>query len=101
MSMSTRSGFSEPALGDALGASHGLDHGVARKRKRNHEGWCADPPGPRRLECACSCGTVGGCGAHGQLHAERRALTDTRLDPNAPAVHLDNLFRNRKTKPRA
>src|SRR4029434_2486092 len=59
------------------------------------------PPGPRRQECAYSCCTSGGCGAHGQLHAERRALTQRRLNPDAPAVHLDNLSRNRKTEPRA
>src|SRR5262249_61890338 len=58
-----------------------------------------DPPGPRRQECVYSCGV--GRGAHGQLHAERRALTDSRLDPNAPAMHLDNIPRNGKTQPRS
>ena len=33
-----------------------------------------------------SCCTSGGCSAHGQLLAERRALRHRRLDPNAPAV---------------
>jgi len=32
---------------------------------------------------------------------ERRALTQRRLDPNAPAVHLDDLSRNGETEPRA
>src|SRR5262245_61304104 len=56
--------------------------------------------GPRRQECACSCRT-GGCGTHGELQPERRALTHRRLDPNAPAMHFDNLSRNGKTQARA
>jgi|SRR6516225_288449 hypothetical protein len=31
--------------------------------KGNRAGWRADPPGPRRQECVCSCCTGSGCGA--------------------------------------
>ena len=33
-------------------------------------------------------------------YTERRALTHFRLDPNAPAMHLDNLSRNGEAQPR-
>src|SRR5262249_8996480 len=37
-------------------------------------------------------------GARGNLHLERRALANRRFDPNAPAVHLDDLLRNGEAK---
>src|SRR5262249_39798336 len=40
-------------------------------------------------------------GARGNLHAERRALTQRRFDPDAPTVHLDDLSGNGETQPRA
>ena len=49
-------------------------------------------PGGALICCVASCCT--GCGAHGQQHAERRAPTHLRLDPDAPAMHLDNPSRN-------
>src|SRR5262249_44013496 len=89
------------SLGDALGASHGLDHGVVGGGMEVAQDSAQMLLGPRRRKCVGSSWTGGGCGAYGQLHAERRALTQRRLDPNAPAVHLHDLSRNGETEPRA
>src|SRR5262245_32297588 len=90
--MSTRSGRSEAAL-----ATLTVYPEAARKPRRmaRRFSWS------RRPEWVGSCGTSGDLGPYGQLHAERRTLTQRRLDPNAPAVHLDDLSGNGETEPRA
>src|SRR5215831_4680143 len=37
-------------------------------------------------------GNLAGLGARGKLHTERRALAYRRFDPDAPAVHLNDLL---------
>src|SRR5262249_9497690 len=39
--------------------------------------------------------------AHGQLHAERRSLAESRFYPNTTAMHLDDLLGDGQTQPRS
>jgi hypothetical protein len=46
----------------------------------------------------CDLGSSRSGSASGNLHLERRALTQVRLDPDAAAVHLDNLLSDGKAE---
>src|SRR5690242_18374424 len=61
----------------------------------------ADLPNPRRPGCAFSWGALPKFGARGELHLERRSFARRRHHPDAPAVHLDDLFGDGEPEPRA
>ena len=50
---------------------------------------------------SCSWGALAKYGTGGEFHLERRAFAQGRLDPNAAAVHFNNLFCDGETETRA
>ena len=87
-----RSGRLGLRLGHALAAIRGFEHLVARSGEQVAQDAAQVFLVFHDKDALGHVGGLPGFGADGKLHLEGRALAERRFDPDATAVHLDDLL---------